>query len=179
MKKALAGFGAVAAFALVLALNGCTSGSNTPEEKIASISKTIKVSTQSAVALGLVAVPDEANADTIARETIKVMDESVWPILNGDEAGFIAALGHLRDLSVFDKPELAKMKLILEKALVILEANLPDDLAEKATDKIPADARAYITAFFEGTYNGAKTYLGEGDLKGGLEYKELRQKLAE
>lgn len=178
MRTASMGLAAMAAFALLL--SGCTGDSTDPQAKIEKIAKTIKVSATSALALGLTAVPDEAEADEIATTTIAVMDDTVWPILRGDEAGFVEALNRLRDLSVFDDPKLEKLTLILDKVLPLLEVNLPDDLAEKATEKIPADAKAYITAFFEGVYNGAKAYMGDTEgLMGGSEYKELRKKLAE
>lgn len=175
MKKTV-GFAVMAG--LVLVLSGCYETAD-PAQKVERISKTIKVSTSSAMALGLTAVPDVAEADEIATATVGVMDETVWPILNGDESGFVAALSKLRDLSILDNPKLAKAKLLLEKILPLLEVNLPDDLAEKATEKIPADAKAYITAFFAGVYNGAKAYLGDtGGMRGGKEYSELRAKLA-
>lgn len=177
--------GVAAALILVLsgalALQGCTgNGEMTPEQKIEKISKTIKLSTTSATALGLTAVPDVAEADAIAAKTIEVMDATVWPLLNGDEAGLAAAISQLRDLSVFDDPKLEKLKLILDKALPILEANLPDDLVDQGLEKVPADVKAYMTAFFAGVYNGAKAYMGDTDgLRGGAEYKELREKLAQ
>lgn len=164
---------------LLLLLSGCTEPAS-PEDKIAKISKTIKIASSSAVALGLTAIPDTVEADEIANTTIEVMDETIWPILNGDEDGLVEALDRLRDLSVFDNPKLTKLTLILDKALPFLEVNLPDDLADKATEKLPSDAKAYLTAFFEGVYNGAKVYLGDTDgIRGGDEYKQLRQKLAE
>lgn len=160
------------------AFSGCT-GSDTPDQKIARISKTIKLATGPATALGLTAVPDTAEADAIALKTIEVMDSTVWPILNGDEAGLAAAIEQLRDLSVFDDPKLEKLKLILDKVMPLLEANLPDDLIDQGLGKVPADVKAYMTAFFAGVYNGAKSYMGDTDgLRGGQEWMELRQKLA-
>ena len=174
---------AMVAFLLIgsgVLLNGCSDSNITPEQKVVRIQKTIKVASSSAVALGLTAIPDEVEADEIASMTIEVMDDTVWPILNGDESGFVEALDKLRDLSVFEDPKLEKLTFILDKILPLLEVNLPDDLAEKATEKIPADARAYMTAFFEGVYNGSKAYLGITDgLRGDSEYMELRRKLAE
>ena len=167
---------AAASFGLIM--TGCDDVS--PEDKVDRIARTIKISTSSAVSIGLVAVPDVDEADEIAEQAIEVLENSVLPILEGDEAGFVDAIDRLRDLSVFaDNPKLEKFRAILEKVLPLLEANIPDDLADKAVDQVPADVRAYMTAFFEGVYNGAKSYLGDGDeLRGGSEYRALRERLA-
>lgn len=182
MRTIVIGFAFAAAMALGIA--GCNGGSNsdsTPEQQVQKIAKNIKIGASSATALGLVAIPDEAQADQVAEEALRVMENNVLPLLQGDEGGLVDGFSRLRDLSVFDdKPELAKLKMILETTLPLLEKNLPDDLVDEGLEKVPADVRAYMTAFFTGVHDGLEAYLGHGDgLQGAGKYHELRKKLAE
>jgi hypothetical protein len=150
------------------------------DQDVGQIAKTIKLSTASATSIGLVAIPNPEEADKVAEEAVRVLEDIVLPIFEGEESGFVEALGELRQLKAFDKEETKKIRLILLKVLPLLEANLPDDLADQALERVPDDVRAYLEAFFTGVLNGAKAYLGDVDgLRGSPEYESLRQQLAE
>ena len=181
MKQAFIG-SAVAMAVLVLALAGCNSGTTTPPDP-AKIATAIKVGTGAVVAVGFVAIPDQAEADQIATLAAKVLDENILPLLNGDEAALINGLESLLEMKAFDDPKLEKAKLVLEAGLPILEAYLPPDLLDGQVSKIPPDVKAYLIAFFEGARDGIGNYLGNKSIrkgltkKGFLDYHDLRMKL--
>lgn len=167
----------VLAAILGLGLVGC--GTTTTPADPAKIALAIKTGTTAATAVGFVAIPDAAEATQIAILTKKVLDENVLPILNGDEAGLVAGLESILELKAFDNPKLAKAKLVLEAGLPILEAYLPPDLVDKPVDKIPADVKAYLIAFFEGARDGTANYLDSSrGVKGFSNYADLRAKLS-
>lgn len=174
---------AAAAAVLIFAIAGCGTDPNNPPDP-AKIATAIKVGTGAAVAVGFVAIPNEQEANEIATLTAKILDENVLPLLAGDEAAIVNGLQSLLELKAFDDPRLEKAKLVLEAGLPILEAYLPPDLLDKPVDKIPADVKAYLTAFFEGARDGIANYLGNKSIprskmmkKGFLNYADLRAKL--
>ncbi len=169
---------------LVLALAGCNSGTTSTPADPVKIAVAINVGTSAAVAVGFVAIPDQTEADQIATLTAKVLDENVLPLLNGDEAALINGLQSLLNLKAFDDPKLAKAKLVLEAGMPILEAYLPSDLLDKPINKIPADVKSYLVAFFSGARDGISNYLGNKSISRGmmkkkdfLNYADLRTKL--
>lgn len=163
--------------AVLLLAPGCgeTSGTITPEQQIAKTAQLINMGTSSATAIGLVAVPDKADADKVAAMLKDVLATSVLPILNGDEAGIAAGLQKILTLEAFNDPKLAKAKAILETAIPLLKKQLPTDLLDKATGKISPDVVAYVKAFFTGVNDGVTAYLGS---RGDVNYQALRDKLA-
>lgn len=166
---------------MLLSQSGCDSTPSTPEDKISKISTAINLGTQTAVAIGFVAIPDATQANQVATLSAKVLDENVLPLLDGDEAALIAGLKSLLSLKAFDDPKLAKAKLLLEAGLPLLESYLPPDLADQQLDKLPADAKAYLAAFFKGARAGIGDYLAgspRGLNKGFTSYADLRAKLA-
>lgn len=185
MKKA---FVATVLLFCVLSTPGCKKSENPgggtivvdQQEKIRKISQAIKIGTRNIVGIGLVAVPDEAEARRIAELTAKALDENVLPVLHGDNEGLVNGLKSLLELKAFDDPGLAKIKLILEMGLPLLENYLPPGITEQALSKVPDDVRAYMTAFFEGARAGIADYLG-GERSFGrsqISLNELRQKLS-
>lgn len=165
-----------ALLAALLFTPGCD---NPPSpEQVASM---IKLGTSTAVALGMTAIPDEVQAQNAAEEAKGILENNVLPILNGDEAGLIAGLNKVLTLEAFDKnPNLAKVKLVLQSALPLLTSKLPPGTIDGQLDKVPADTKAYLIAFFEGANDGLDAYLNsDRDLKPGkTNYRELRKKLA-
>jgi hypothetical protein len=174
-----------ASVALMLVASGCNKPSEpvSEQDRIAKNSRVIEKGTASVVSIGLLAVPNPDEADLIAKEAARVLDENVLPLLAGDEQGLVAGLQRLLDLSVFDgNPQLSKIKLILEMGLPLLDEYLPPNLADNATSKLPADAKAYLNAFFKGARKGLADYLGDPErgLKRAknVDFDELRKKLS-
>jgi len=164
--------------AVLMLAPGCgeTPGSITPQQQIEKTAQLINMGTSSATAIGLVAVPDKAEADKVAVLIKEILSTSVLPILNGDEAGITAGLQKILTLDMFNDPKLAKAKLILETAIPLLKTQLPADLLDKATGKIRADVVAYVKAFFNGVNEGVNAYLGSRG--NGIDYTKLRADLA-
>lgn len=165
----------------IVALTGCEPAPpTTPEDKIAKIAQAIRMGTSATVAIGLVAIPNPEEATLTATEAARALDESVMPLLNGDEAGLIEGLRRILELKAFDDPKLEKVKLILETGLPLLESYLPENLADQQLEKLPADAKAYIVAFFTGAREGIANYLSttKDFGKRSINYKDLREKLA-
>lgn len=165
--------------AAILMLSGCDNPPPSPE-KIAAL---INMGAASTIAIGFVAIPDAAEANQIASLSLKVLDENILPLLNGDEEGLVNGLKSILELKAFDDPKLAKAKLVLQAGLPLLESYLPADLAEQGLEKIPADVKAYLTAFFEGARTGMASYLGSrtvsrGTPRGFSNYADLRAKLS-
>lgn len=185
MKKyMLAAVSATVLGAIMLVISGCEpSTPTTPEEKTEKIARAIKLGTSTVTSIGLVAVPNADEASQIATLAAKVLDENVLPLLNGDEEAIVSGLNALLELKAFDDPRLEKVKLILETGLPLLESYLPEDLLEKPLDKMPADVKAYLKAFFEGARDGIANYQGGRGLKRGfksgkqIDFAELRMKL--
>lgn len=138
----------------------------------------VRMGASSTVSMGLVAVPDAEEATEIAKEAKKVLDETILPIINGDEAGLASGVEQILDLEAFNKPKLAKFKAIVQSALPLLMSVLPEDLIEQGEEKLSDEAVAYIKAFFEGMHNGVETYLGESRALG-VDCDQLRKKLSE
>lgn len=165
-----------ALLAALLFTPGCDNPPDT--DKVASM---IKLGTTTAVALGLTAIPDEVEAQKAAEEASGVLENNVLPILNGDEQGLIDGLKKILTLEAFDKnPNLAKVKLVLQSALPLLTSKLPPGTIDGQLDKVPAETKAYLLAFFEGANDGLENYLNsDRDLKPGkVNYKDLRKQLA-
>jgi hypothetical protein len=161
---------------IALTLSACT---GTPEQQTAQVAQAIQLGTSTAMTLGLLATPAD-DATKIATTASKIMKDTVMPLLNGDEAGLVAGLDKLLDLSLFDKPELLKFKLILETAMPLLKSRLPENLVDQQLGKIRPDVKAYLVAFFTGVDNGLDSYL-EGKANGSRSMNRhdvLRQKLA-
>lgn len=179
MKKVLS-VGAAAMLALALIVAGCNSSTTTTPPDPAKIANAIQVGTQSAVAIGFVAIPDAAQANQVATLAQQVLTENVLPILNGDNAGLVSGLDDLLSLKAFNDPKLAKAKLVLEAGLPILQAYLPADVAH--TGNIPPDIKAYLIAFFQGASDGIAGYLGNSkamrSAKDFSSYADLRAKLS-
>lgn len=169
----------VCLLAMLFAVPSCTNGDD-PATKIQKVSMAIRIGTSAATSIGFVAIPNEVEADEIAIIAIGVLEDSILPLLAGDEAGIIEGLERLLDLSVFDNPKLEKLRLIVETALPLLSGNLPDDLLDKQLTKLPEDVKAYLSAFFNGLYDGLNNYLGpQGERDRGIgRYHDLRKKLA-
>lgn len=138
----------------------------------------VRMGTSSTVSMGLVAVPNKTEADEIAREARKVLDESILPIINGDEAGLASAVDQILSLKAFESPKLAKFKSIAQSAMPLLMSVLPEDLIEQGEDKLSDETVAYIKAFFEGMHDGVETYLGDSRALG-IDCDQLRKKLSE
>jgi hypothetical protein len=165
---------------LGLVMSGCDGTPPlTDAEKVAKTSQIIKLGASTATSIGLVAVPNAEEANTIAAELIEVLDESVLPILSGDEAGLAAGLDKLLMLNFLNDPKLAKAKLLLLSALPLLESNLPGNLLDQQLTKVPEDIKAYLTAFFTGVRDGASAYLGDRGGRSANKWTDLRKKLAE
>lgn len=171
-------------FAAVLGIGivGCNSGTTTTPTDPAKVANIIQIGTTDAVALGLVAVPDAAEATQIATLAEQVLDQNVLPVLNGDNAGLVSGLGDILALNAFNDPKLSKVKLVLEAAMPILEAYLPPDVAHAGS--IPPDVKAYLLSFFTGARQGISNYLGGKAMAKGLaerdfaSYQDLRAKLS-
>lgn len=158
--------------AALLFVQGCESNPQTT-------ASVIQAGTATAISLGFVAIPNASEANDIATKTIKVLDENVLPILNGDEAGLVAGLKSILELKAFDDPKLAKAKLVLEAAMPLMVAYLPPDILDQQLDKVPDDVKGYLTAFFQGAHDGLQNYLGGKDMKRGFSnYADLRAKLS-
>jgi hypothetical protein len=170
----------VAALAVVLlATTGCETVPQTPDQKIATVARTIQIGTSAATSIGLLAIPNAVEADEIATLTVDVLEANVIPLLHGDEQALVAGLTRLLDLSILDNPKLAKIKLLLATALPLLQNNLPGTLVENATNKLRPDAKAYIEAFFTGILDGAEAYLGTPrGSRAALKFQQLRIELA-
>lgn len=163
LKLALFAIPAALAMLACVTLSGCNNGPTPnpnptpmPDPKVVSL---IKTGVSTAVSMGFVAIPDQAEATQIATATKKAVETSVLPILNGDDAGIVAGLQQILALKAFDDPSLAKAKAILEAALPLLEVYLPPDVLSGQTNKIPADVKAYLIAFFTGVDQGCTNYL--------------------
>lgn len=168
----------VAAVVLTLVLTGCTTTGDDPQVKIQKVSQVIRIGVSSTTSIGLLAIPNAAEADEIAELALNVLEENVLPILDGDEAGIVSGLDRLMNLSVFDNPKLEKLRLVLETALPLLRKNIPDNLLEQGLDRVPDDVKAYLNAFFRGIHDGLEAYIGEGD-RAGSKFDALRKRLAE
>jgi hypothetical protein len=178
MSKSLP-YATLAIAAVVLSLFGCNDSPTVSDAaRIEKTSRIIKLGSSTATSIGLVAIPKVDEADNIAREIRDVLDQNVLPILGGDEAGLASGLGKLLTLEFLNDPKYAKAKLLLSSALPLLQSNLPDDLLDKPLTKVPADVKAYLTAFFTGVRDGASSYLGDRDPNAN-KWTELRNKLAE
>lgn len=165
----------VATMCLVLA-SGCDSTTPPDPAKIAS---SIRLGTSAVTAIGLVAIPNVEEADRIASLAAQVLDNEVLPLLTGDEGALAAGLSDLLTLSAFDKPELVKLRLILEAALPLLEAYLPTNLIDDQLGKIKPDVRAYVEAFFNGIRDGIAMYQGGKAFgKGKVDFHKLHNELA-
>ena len=164
--------------AAVILLSGCSTPTNPPDP--AKIAGLIKLGTSTAISIGLVAIPDAAEAKTVAELSAKVLDENVLPILNGDPDALANALKSLLELKAFDDPRLAKAKLIMEVGLPLLENYLPADVLSGQADKIPPDVKAYLVGFFEGARDGISSYLGGRAIahRDFSSFDDLRKKLS-
>jgi hypothetical protein len=169
----------LAALAVIVLITGCETGTTTPTQKIAEVAKAIRIGTSAATSIGFLAIPNKAEADEIAALTADALKTNVIPLLQGDEQALVGGLGKLLDLSVFDNPKLAKVKLLLGTALPLLQKNLPDTLIESATNKLRPDAKAYLEAFFTGALDGTEAYLGtpQGS-RAAPKFEQLRANLA-
>lgn len=180
LKLALFAIPAILALALCLTLSGCNAGTGTNTDP-SKVSNLIQMGTSTAVAMGFIAIPDQAEATQIATLTEKTIDTEVLPILNGDEAGLIAGLQQILTLKAFNDPSLAKAKAILSAAIPLLDAYLPPDVLSGQTNKIPADVKAYLLAFFTGASQGCADFLppvaGAKATRGQTDYHELRMTL--
>jgi hypothetical protein len=168
----------VAAAALTLIVPGCTTTGDDPQVKIQKVSQVIQIGASSTTSIGLLAIPNADEADEIAELALDVLDKNILPILNGDEAGIVAGLDRLMDLSVFNNPKLEKLRMVLETALPLLRKNIPGNLIDQGLDRIPDDVKAYLNAFFNGIHDGLEAYLGEGG-RAGSKFEALRKRLAE
>lgn len=181
-RSIIAGFAALALLVPIF-LVGCGGGTTdptNPDAKIEKIATSIKLGTSTTVSIGLLVIQDQEEAKVVATLAQKVLDENVLPILNGDEAGLVDGLKSLLELKAFDDPKLAKIKLLLEAGLPLLEANLPPNLVDQGIGKIPPDVKVYLTAFFTGAKEGLDNYLGNRapkGLRGFSSYQDLRAKL--
>lgn len=189
MKYAVPSFLLVAAAALALTISGCTP-SPAPVDPVAAhaaqvamISNDIKVGVSTAVSLGLTAIPDPAEAKTDADLALNVINSNIMPILNGDNAGLTNGIGEIMNLSAFNDPKLAKVKMIMEVALPILQTYLPADLTANAVGGINPDVKTYLVSFFTGVSNGITTYEGGAKAmpagkRDFTDFADLRKKLS-
>lgn len=172
-----------------LFLTGCSkpngNGSGTTlaqseQQKIATISALIRTGTTSAVAIGLTAIPDKAQADGIANEALRTMNEEVIPLLNGDAQSLANGIKRILELEQFSDPKLAKLKIILNAATPLLLVYLPNNLLAENIDKLPPDAVAYTRAFFYGVKDGLDAYKGTAtrSFVHMVDYSSLREKLS-
>src|ERR1051325_1252711 len=114
LKFALPAFALAAAMIAAISLSGCNNGGTPTLPDPAKIANLIEVGTSGTVALGFVAIPDAAQAADIAKLAEGVIDTSVLPVLNGDNARLAASLDSILSLKAFDDPKLVKVKLVLE-----------------------------------------------------------------
>lgn len=184
MKKALCGGGAllaVVALAALMVNSGCDSSTPTGQAQIAS---SIQLGASTATSLGLVAIPDAAEANAIAAQAAQVLDQNVLPILNGQVSGVTNGLQDVLNLNAFNAPSLAKVKLIVQSALPLLEAYLPADILSQQLDKVDPAVLADIRGFFQGVRNGISSYTGTREMTRNLlgrdykSFQDLRLKLA-
>lgn len=179
----------VLALACSMLVPGCSKPTDQPpvtvEDKIAKNAKIIRMGSEAIVSVGLVAIPNPAEAELVAKEAARVLDENVIPLLEGDEQALVDGLRRVLSLSIFDdNPKLAKLKMILEMGLPMLNEYIPADLADNVTDKIPADAKAYLVAFFTGARSGIANYLADiapvdTRVPRSVNLADLRKKLAQ
>jgi len=175
MRKLCFGSAAALAVASILMMAPGCNEDLTEQQKIQKTAQLIRMSTSSATAIGLVAVPDPVEADQIANEIKEILTNSVIPIIEGDEEGLAAGLEKILTLEAFQSEKLAKAKAILEAAVPILRANLPADLIEKGTGKLKPEVVAYVKAGIYGINEGADAYLGS---RSGVNYKKMREILS-
>lgn len=168
------------AVGLVALIVGCKDpATETPEQKIARLSAIIRISAQSVTATGLVAVPNQQEANEIAVKANEVLDNSVLPLLKGEEQAIGYTVEKLLKLPFFDNdPKLAKLKAILILNMDIIKNSIPPDLLDKGLDKLPADVKAYLNAFFTGVDLGLSAYLGDQKVKGTNPWNDLRVTLS-
>jgi hypothetical protein len=168
------------AVGLVALIVGCKDpATETPEQKIARLSAIIRISAQSVTATGLVAVPNQQEANEIAVKANEVLDNSVFPLFKGEEQAIGYTVEKLLKLPFFDNdPRLAKLKAILILNMDIIKNSIPPDLLDKGLDKLPAATRAYLNAFFTGVDLGLSAYLGDQRVKGTNPWSDLRVTLS-
>jgi len=161
----------------MLVLPGCKGTTNsgttppvdqaTEAQKIARIAGLIEMGANTATAIGLVAIPKEDEANQVATQIVQALDGQpggaggILPLLAGDEQVLINNLSYVLSLNFMDNnPILVKAKLLITSFLPLLQSQLPPNLLDQQLVKIPADIKAYMTAFFTGVRNGAAGYLG-------------------
>lgn len=171
----------VAVAVVILAVAGITSmsgcGSPTaPKPDSVQIAAMIKQGTSVAVSMGMVAVPNDAEALQACKEALSTIDQNVLPILKGDEAGLVNGLQKILALEAFNEPKLLKVKLVIEMALPLLQMYITSNLTTPVVGKINPEVKSYIVAFFEGAREGLSGYIGEGQR--GSPYQDLRKRLA-
>ena len=169
--------GAVLVAALLigfLAMSGCQSNPTPPDP--ATIADLIQVGTSTSVSLGMMAVPNDAEAIQACKEALGVLDANVLPLLKGDEAALVSGLEKIMSLEAFNNPKLEKVKLILDMALPLVKKKLPANLIDGQLAKVDPTVKLYVTAFFTGARQGLADYLGQGTR--GSVYQDLKVKLA-
>jgi hypothetical protein len=179
----------------LLVLPGCAKPGPTPPVIVTPVDHTvvvqqtsalIRTGTQTAVAIGLTAVPKKEEADAIATQAYNVCNKEILPLLNGDNVALANGLKDILALKAFNTPTLAKAKVIVEAVLPLVMSYVPPDAA--STGQIPPDVKAYLISFFTGVKDGCASYLGGAPSaptvtlkaleKKGFDYKALREKLA-
>jgi len=169
-----AGFLTVVLFLALFPLSGCQNNSAPADPT--TVAALIQAGTDTAVALGMMAVPNDVEANQACTEALGVLDDNILPLLKGDEAALANGLQKILALEAFNNPKLSKVKLILDMALPLLQKHVPSNLVDNQLTKIDPNVKLYITAFFQGARQGLADYLGKGQ-KGSV-YQDLKHRLA-
>lgn len=152
-----------------------------PVDNSPQIADDIQRATATAIPLGLMVIPDQAEATQVATLADQVIKTNILPILNGDPAGLVAAIPEILSLNAFNDPKLAKIKMLLEAALPFATKYIPPEVLNGTAGKIPPNVKLYLLAFFNGAHEGLSTYLGtakgEMSAKDFKTWAELRAKL--
>lgn len=151
----------------------------------ATVSTLIQSGTETAVALGMVAIPDQTEANNIATLAEQVIDQNVLPALNGNTSSVTNGLQEILSLNAFSSnPNLAKVKMVLEAAMPILQNYIPAGLLTVPLSQVPPNVLANVKGFFVGARAGLADYLGKTIASKGFgtrdftSYADLRAKLS-